>query len=321
MMRRVLSAICGIALLCAPGIIAAEDGGYRYRAVCISLVPYVSTNGSQAENTINYFSLNLLGGYSGGLRGFELGSLLNMERGSVSGLQITAGANFVGLDASAIQIAGVFNYSNSLNGGQLALVNISGDVVGAQVGLVNIANDVQGAQIGFFNISNEVIGPTIGVFNVSKRGQFHIDLWASESSLPGLGVKMGSQYFHSILSFAAQPVADSLQDMWWMAGAGLGGHLTFDLLFVDIDGIAYMANQFGGDGMEFMPNLFKLQTTVGWLFPPDFAIFAGPSLNVFISEEYDGAGLALWDFTITESHEGGKYVRVWPGFTIGFQLR
>jgi len=316
MTRKVLLVILGMVLLFAPAVINA-DNGYRHRAVCLSLVPYVSTSGSEAENTTHNFALNLLGGYAGGLKGFELGGLFNIDKGSVTGLQITPGANYVGLDANAIQLAGVFNYSGWLNGGQLSLVNISGDVVGAQVGLVNIANDVQGAQIGLFNISNEVIGPTVGVFNVSKRGQFHIDLWVGDNTLPGVGVKMGSQYFHSVISFGAQPVADSLPDMWWMAGGGLGGHLTFDLLFVDIDLMAYMANQFGGEELEFMPNLFKFQPTVGWLFPPDFAIFAGPTLNIFTSDVYDGRSIAAYDFTIVDNDN----LKIWPGFVIGIQLR
>ncbi|MBD3285796.1 hypothetical protein GF359_04980, partial [candidate division WOR-3 bacterium] len=136
MMRKALLIALGIALVAFPSVSSA-DNGYRHRAVCLSLVPYVSTSGSEAENTIHNFSLNLLGGYSGGLKGFELGGLLNMEKGSVTGLQMTAGANFVGLESSAIQVAGIFNYTGWLYGGQLSLVNISGDVSGAQVGLVN----------------------------------------------------------------------------------------------------------------------------------------------------------------------------------------
>ncbi|MBN2381190.1 hypothetical protein JXM67_15430 [candidate division WOR-3 bacterium] len=316
MMRKVLLAVLVIALVGIPSFVNAQEG-YRHRAVCISLVPYVSTSGSQAENTVHNFSLNLLGGYSGGLKGFELGSLLNMENGSVTGLQMTVGANYVGLDANAIQIAGAFNYSGWHTGGQLALVNISGDVVGAQVGLVNIANDVQGAQVGFFNFSNEVIGPTVGIFNFSKRGQFHIDLWIGESSLPGLGVKMGSQSFHSILSFAAQPLGD---DIWWMPGVGFGGHIYYDLFFVDIDGIGYMANAVNAmsEGAEFeMLNFFKIQISAGWLFPPDFAVFAGPTVNIFTSDSYPDQTPSFYDFTLVDNDN----LKIWPGFVIGVQLR
>lgn len=67
-----------------------------YRDVQISLLPFVGNHGMLSGNVINDYSLNVLGGYSLGIRQIELGFFVNIDRGDVRWLQIAGFTNLVG---------------------------------------------------------------------------------------------------------------------------------------------------------------------------------------------------------------------------------
>jgi len=171
----------------------------------VSFTPGLSTHGKLSGQVINNFSFNILGGYSGGVNGFELGGLFNIDKkdvryaqvggvfnivgGSVKGLQIGGVNNTVLHSASGLQIGGVSNIvsrgftgfqlsgvynhvGNSVTGFQLAGVgNFAKEkVAGAQVaGVVNIsAKEMDGVQIsGVFNYAKKLKGVQIGLINIS----------------------------------------------------------------------------------------------------------------------------------------------------------
>ncbi|MEI6882888.1 MAG: hypothetical protein WCO02_00265 [Bacteroidota bacterium] len=111
-------------------------------AVQLSIIPYIGTNWKVTGSVTNRFSLNLLAGYTGGLKGFELGGLLNITRKDVCGLQIGGLGNIVGGNTRGLQVGGLFNYDlGTFHGVQLAgLFNYMPDTIhGLQLGgLVNI---------------------------------------------------------------------------------------------------------------------------------------------------------------------------------------
>lgn len=87
----------------------------------ISLLPFISTNGKLSGNVVNRFSLNIIGGYTGGTNGLELGGALNIDRGNVRGFQACGGANVVGGNVTGVQVSGGFNFTmGSLHGFQLS---------------------------------------------------------------------------------------------------------------------------------------------------------------------------------------------------------
>ena len=65
---------------------------FTERPFQISLVPGVSTHGTLSSQVINNFSLNIFGGYSGGVAGIELGGLFNIDKKDAQYLQ--AGRTF-----------------------------------------------------------------------------------------------------------------------------------------------------------------------------------------------------------------------------------
>ena len=74
-----------------------------YRDIQISLLPFVGSNNGLSGNTINNYSINMLGGYSLGTRQIELGFFFNIDRGDVSWLQIGGVGNLVGRNVYGVQ--------------------------------------------------------------------------------------------------------------------------------------------------------------------------------------------------------------------------
>jgi len=131
------------------------------RPVQFSLVPFIGTNWMDKGSYTNAFSFNLFTGYNGGVNGFELGGLLNIDRYSVRGVQVGGLGNIVGNKTNGFQVGGLFN----INLGTLAGIQLGG--------ICNILSDTMaGVQIsGLFNWSRGIVyGPQIaGLFNFSRR--------------------------------------------------------------------------------------------------------------------------------------------------------
>lgn len=171
-----------------------------------SLLPGLSSHGMMSSQVVNKGSLNVLGGYTAGVNGFEIAGLFNISKGnvlkfqaagllnavggSVKGVQIAgilnevrtniegfqaAGLiNHVNADAQGFQVAGLANLvSKKMKGTQVSgLVNLSGQYAdGIQIaGLINLAaQKLKGIQIsGLFNYAKEMTGLQIGLINASQ---------------------------------------------------------------------------------------------------------------------------------------------------------
>ena len=116
----------------------------------VSIIPYVGSNWKVTGSITNKFSLNILAGYTGGLKGFELGGLLNITRNDINGVQMGGLGNIVGSKGKGWQIGGLFNYD-------------LGKFAGVQIGgLLNYVTDtISGVQIG--GLTNILTGTIKGV--------------------------------------------------------------------------------------------------------------------------------------------------------------
>ncbi|QTN38015.1 hypothetical protein HZ996_02285 [Cryomorphaceae bacterium] len=166
----------------------------------VSFVPGLSTNGRLSGEIVNNFSFNVLAGYTGGTRGFELGGLLNINRYDMYGAQIGGIGNVVGNRTTGVQIGGIYNWTDSLSGVQVGgifnnvdhalavqvggIANIGKDFTGLQIaGITNVTyeemnglqiagivnqgyGEVKGAQIGLVNVADHLSGFQLGLVNV-----------------------------------------------------------------------------------------------------------------------------------------------------------
>jgi hypothetical protein len=181
-----------------------ESSGQR-RPFQITFVTPLGTNGVSSPGILNEFSFNVLVGVNGGVDGFELGGLVNIDNGPVGGAQISGfgnivtgrfegfqlggfanindsytegfqSAGFINIiddDAEVFQIAGFGNITGSFEGMQLSgFGNFAGDVEGFQgAGFMNIAGKAEGAQIaGFMNVADKFEGlQGSGFMNIADK--------------------------------------------------------------------------------------------------------------------------------------------------------
>lgn len=134
----------------------------------VSLLPFISTNGTMSGAVSNKFSFNLIGGYTGGTTVAELGGAFNIVRGDVRWIQVAGAFNLVEGNTQGLQLSGATNVNfgtmrglqltggsnflfDSLTGVQLAGGSnfIHGHVNGFQLaGGANVmSQDLDGVQI------------------------------------------------------------------------------------------------------------------------------------------------------------------------------
>lgn len=134
-----------------------------------SVIPGVSSQGKLSGQVVNNVSLNLLGGYTAGVSGLEIGGLFNLNKKDVRYLQVAGLFNVVGGSVTGLQVGGLQNtVLKSVTGVQVAGINnyVKGNVRGLQVGgIANISGgEMKGLQVaGVFNYQNRhVSGVQIG---------------------------------------------------------------------------------------------------------------------------------------------------------------
>jgi len=118
----------------------------------ISFLPGLSSNLSNFGVVKNHISINVLIGYSKGVNGFELASLMNFDKNEVQGIQIAGLTNVVGGKVTGLQAAGLFNIDlKNVNATQIAgIANVvHGNTIGLQTsGIFNTnIGKLDGSQI------------------------------------------------------------------------------------------------------------------------------------------------------------------------------
>jgi len=132
----------------------------------LTFISPMGTNGLNSANVINNASINILAGISGGVKGAEIGGMVNFSKGNIIGLQAAGIANGSLGDVKGLQLSGIANFNKgAVTGGQLAgIANLStSSFQGLQLsGIVNLTTkSFVGAQIG--GILNTTIGEVKGL--------------------------------------------------------------------------------------------------------------------------------------------------------------
>jgi len=150
---------------------------FTTRPYQVSFTPAIGTHGRMSAQVVNNFSLNVLGGYTAGTNGLEIGGLFNIDKKKVQYVQAAGLFNSVGGQVNGLQIAGINNLVlDSVKGMQAAGVNnlVKGKMKGLQVGGVynHVTDSVRGMQVaGVANFTpKKTSGVQIaGVANISSQ--------------------------------------------------------------------------------------------------------------------------------------------------------
>lgn len=136
------------------------------KPVQVSVTPGLGTHGRMSGQVVNKFSLNVIGGYTAGVNGVELGTVFNIVKQDVRYAQIAGFFNVAGGKVVGAQVAGFHNHVlDSVEGVQASGFGnwTSGSLDGVQAtGFMGIiARDLNGVQASGF--ASCVGGNTEGV--------------------------------------------------------------------------------------------------------------------------------------------------------------
>ncbi|TVQ03998.1 MAG: hypothetical protein EA359_08050 [Balneolaceae bacterium] len=154
---------------------ARQDSGLEYRAFRVTLIPGLGSNGIEAHRYTAKYSLNILGGFHGGLEGYEIG-IINLNERYTTGFQLGA-LNASGGEMTGVNIAAIANLSRrEMTGIQFASIAnaAEGELVGIQAaGFINTGfRSVTGLQVaGIGNLARgDMLGLQFaGLFNASAE--------------------------------------------------------------------------------------------------------------------------------------------------------
>lgn len=353
------SIIMTIALLLTFGITKAQDEQKsEIRAFQISFVTPLGTNGLDAWNITNKFSINIYAGYNGGLDGIELSGFGGMLRNDMIGTQIAGFGNIIMGTGTGFQAAGFFNYAHqtfdgvqiagfsnyskgnsagqacgfsnvnngSLKGFQIAgFANVNTDSLkGIQIaGFSNYTKKLNGVQIAPFNyIDSLEKGMPIGIFSIVKNGYRAYEISTSETLYGVASFKTGVSKFYNIISVGASYKNDQIL---WGFGYGLGTMFSMKndwALAVEL--LSYQLNE--DEWFTEALNLHnKLQISASKKVSKNLHVFGGVSWNVNVSDIKDHSNNAFkssispWN-TFNETYNNDTNVKMYPGFTAGIRF-
>jgi hypothetical protein len=264
----------------------------------------------------NHFSINLLGGYSYGVAGFEAGGIVNINKSNVDGFQVSCLVNLSGKDVNGFQAAGLLNYTTgNVKGCQISVIsNFGADTVkGVQVaGLINVCDkklsglqlspvanisrgDETGAQVaglmnyapnprfqfGLVNIADTADGAPFGVINIIRHGYYAISFNVDELQTGYFNFSMGTRKLYSILGVSGSTAND--QNSWGF-NYGLGSHfMDKRRLGINVELLNSFINAFGAFDSTTISRV-SLSTQLSLRLGKHFYLSAGPSVNTFIAD-------------------------------------
>jgi hypothetical protein len=277
-------------------------------------------SGLQGAGVINISQMNMSGLQAAGsanitggnMEGLQVSGGLNIARSRMEGLQATGGMN-IARHGEGLQIAGAANISRSFEGLQVS-------------GFFNYADQFEGVQIGVLNIARDFDGVPLGLVSLYGNGRKNLDLWVNEAGFVNAGFKTGTHEIYNMLSVGYNMgITDrDVLSLGWT----IGRHRTLteawlrpglDDYFVNADlSFTKIIEGDNLEGIDKLNNQFTWRYMMGRTVGDNFSVYAGPSLNVLVSEDVRNADYA--PYSLLERSTSNYDVRGWIGFTVGMQL-
>jgi len=292
------------------------------RVAQISLLPYLGSNSRISGSIINHLSVNVIAGYANGISGCEIGTVLNISKHDVKGLQLAGFGNITGGNTKACQMAGVFN-QNVGNASGLQMAGFSNVVLdalkGVQIGTLNFAKVNKGFQLGIINVVDSSDGVSIGFVSIVRKGYYNLSLFTDEMLMANVNFKMGAHTFYNIWGLSAN------NEMWGLTyGVGIHTHpekklsFNYDLSFTNM---SYKK------AFEIQVCLkTKLSADINYSITKKIDLFAGLSYNIFSSDKIIDVALQDYVSSITKSYIletqfKSVKMQLWPGAQLGLKWR
>ncbi len=313
---------------------------------CIFNINKYSSEGAQIAGVMNHTgtsgnneqsrNVQIAGVYNFTLNGVstQFGGVIN--RAEKAPTQIAGVSNIA--DTAQVQIAGVINRGKRSNA-QIAGVINTADTAQVQIsGVINVTNASSfqlstinvtrkgNFQLGVVNVRDTADGISLGVINIVKKGGLmEVEAGGSEILHAMLSFRSGTQKLYSIIT-----AGYNFSDKVFATGFGLGTEITLKNRWrLNLEGIHY--NLYNKDFDEWRDSheddfewddydyagLTQLRPTINYKFAEHFKIYAGPTLNLLITDKnFDfKAPYSIWNVTEKEVK-----LDAWIGFTAGIRF-
>lgn len=280
---------------------------------------------TQVGGIVNYCHGSNLGGQFGGITnltygnlvGPQVGGITNLVYGNTKGFQAAGIANVTSQNHVGVQVAGIANFAKRIKGIQIAgILNTAGKVYGSQIGLINIADSVSGAQIGFLSFS--------------KHGYLKFEVSNTEKLFTSVALKTGTRGFHNILTAGAGPLTGFDNNWFWWYGYGIGTEFKLGARMpLNLDVIANYVSEASDNSHKYFNMLNQVRLTTGYSFSEHFTVFAGPVLNIQVSnmpedlynDRYALAPYKMIEHKFDRKHaEYPTFINGWVGFCAGVRI-
>jgi len=301
----------------------------------IGLIYPLSTNGKNAGEYSNLFSLHTIAGLSkaetgvaisgvallikGNAKGLQISGVSNVILNSAQGVQVAGITNVIRHDAKGVQIAGFMNFgeeagavqvagfgnvtSKNVKGLQLSgFFNKTEDVNTQISGFMNVAKNVKGIQLaGLINIADSSDYP-IALLNFVKNGEKSISLTIDETATTMVSFRSGGRVLYGILGLGYNLKSDN-KSLYGIE-AGLGAHIPVsNKLRINAEVASQTLSDFKrGDYVKNSLRIFP-----AFKLTPQLELFGGPSLNYVDYSKEKGDGLVshyLWKEAKGEDFKG-----------------
>lgn len=260
----------------------------------IGITPGLSTHGKLASKVESKVSVNIYGGYNGGVDGVELGGIFNISKADVRYFQAATTFNLVYGDFQGVQVGGLFNQvAKQVSGVQLTtLVNYAGESLnGAQLsvfgnvararmrgiqaaGFFNYSKNLYGLQLGLINVSRNSSGLSLGIINVATRENGSLSLTASDLTPTMIVWKSGNPKLYNVTRAG---LASSHNSRYVSVGIGLGKDLILTSKLV-IENQLSVDKMIRLNGLK-VPLIYRLQVGPKLRLTQNLALSGGPALS------------------------------------------
>lgn len=313
----------------------ANYSGYAENATQIAGVVNIAAQGTVAAQISGFLNS------AKQVKGVQIAGAVNHTQHAENATQIAGVANIASQGAVATQISGFLNSAKQVKGVQIAGVinhsqhaenatqiagigNIApqGEIATQIGGIFNSAKRVKGVQIGLVNYADTCDGVAIGLINIVKKGGKHeFEVSLSEALNTSVSFKLGTNKLYTIFSAGINYLDNPVE---YAYGFGLGTHLDWKKNWGNqIEVMGYQITEDGKfqDGFNM---LTQLRLTVSKQISNHFKVFAGPVLNMTISDYENpvtgelGSTLAPW--SMWKNKIGNTHLNSWIGFSAGVRF-
>jgi hypothetical protein len=249
---------------------------FASRPFQVSLTPGLSSHGMFSSQVVNKFSLNLIGGYTAGVNGLEIGGIFNINKQDTRYLQAAGIFNLVGGNVRGLQIAGVHNFAiDTVKGVQVAgfINKAESEVRGMQFSVLNNeAHKLKGLQIGLVNVADTSYGASIGLINIVRNGFYKVSVTANNLMNTNVTLKTGTHAFYSTLLTGANLSTDKKM---YAFGLGIGHDFMFSKKFYASTEVDYL---FANTGL-WDDRWAQAKLLLNYQITKNISLIAGPTYN------------------------------------------